>query len=175
MENKQSLPLNINIVEWNAINNFKESFDRFPNVECFQDKDIERIENYLYSNVTIPTILLLRTNHVKELMKGHRRFIDIIFGLKNDSKLLELDVSNGANKIYLHGLWYLFLDDCRFSSLKILNNDEDLIFAGVNFNRENYMNPGYYMNWGSKYRNGQMYEQGVYLVKDGGISKTTGY
>ena len=172
MENKLTLPLNTNIDEWNKIDNFKESFDRFPDVEYFQNDDVDRVENYLYCNNTKPTILLLKVKQVKELMKGFRRFIDIIFGLKNDNKLLQLDLSNGESKIYLHGLWYLFLEDCRFSIPKILNDDEDLIFVGVNFNRENFTNKEYYMKWGSNSPTKNIYDQGIYRV-NGGIHKTT--
>ena len=173
MENKQTLPLNTNIDEWNKIDNFKESFSRFSSLELFQNDDIDRIENWLYTNNVKPTILLLKVKHVRELMKCGRRFIDIIFGLKTDRKLLEIDLCDGGSQIYLHGLWYLFLEDCKFSMTKILNDDEELIFVGVNFNREAFRNSKYYMKWGSNKPIKNIYDQGIYLVYDGIITKTT--
>jgi hypothetical protein len=67
----------------------------------------------------------------------------------------------------------LFLFDCRYSNLEIVNeeiDDNELIYIGVNF--EPYKNSSYYMKWGCN-NIGNIYDQDVYLV-DGVIQNTLG-
>ena len=169
---KNILPKNLDINLWKKITNFHYAFTRFTNFDCRNKNINDIVENIVLDKR--PSIILTRIGVLRELMKSKNKYlVDIIFGLKCREKLLKIETNDCI--LFFHGLWYLFLDDCKSSNLEIVpseeggNNDNELVYIGVNF--EQFKNEKYYMKWGSLV--GDIHDQNVYLV-DGLIQNTLG-
>ena len=151
---------------WKKITNFHYAFTRFTNFDCRNKNINDIVENIVLDKR--PSIILTRIGVLRELMKSKNKYlVDIIFGLKCREKLLKIETNECI--LFFHGLWYLFLDVCKHSNLEIVNEDDELVYIGVNF--EQFKNEKYYMKWGSLV--GDIHDQNVYLV-DGLIQNTLG-
>lgn len=138
-------------------------------IKTLSDKEVtHNITNEYVDLLKQPVILLTTIREAKKLCKITPRHELVLFGMKQNNKLLELNVN--GQLFAFHKIWYLFCRDLWASNYQIINeNDDDLVLVGLGFREPEPQNEPYLFCWGDVCQRSHLESrsQNVYLVSGG--------